>query len=246
MHPRPLHTLLRLPELPLVVLLQRLLNGADGVDETSVAHAAILQRDGGALRADEPLFLQLTDIFRNGVAAHAHGLADGAVAGVALVGGAVFAVHEKRVHSDFAGGTGPAGKGLSEGGSSFGRASATAGCASSGTSRLPVYPAAELFLGDDDAIADAQGREALFVHELVGTGEGDAQELGRHFCVEEQRKLVVVGVVGSFHKTLLISNSEKKNLRFGGLSVRLVADGVCVFRSAACRRTVAAVRRLSF
>ena len=41
-------------------------------------------------------------------------------------------------------------------------------------------------------------------------------------------------------------HSEKKNLRFGGLSVRLVADGVCVFRSAACRRTVAAVRRLSF
>lgn len=41
MHPRPLHTLLRLPELPLVVLLQRLLNGADGVDETSVAHAAM-------------------------------------------------------------------------------------------------------------------------------------------------------------------------------------------------------------
>ena len=87
-----------------VELLHGLLRREDRVEQRAVSPAAVFQRDGGALRADEPLFLQLTDIFRNGVAAHAHGLADGAVAGVALVGGAVFAVHEKGVHSDFAGG----------------------------------------------------------------------------------------------------------------------------------------------
>ena len=36
-------------------------------------------------------------------------------------------------------------------------------------------------------------------------------------------------------------NSENKILRSGSLSVRLSADGICVFRNAACRRTVAAV-----
>ena len=36
-------------------------------------------------------------------------------------------------------------------------------------------------------------------------------------------------------------NSENKILRSGSLSVRLFADGVSVFRNAACRRTVAAV-----
>ena len=36
-------------------------------------------------------------------------------------------------------------------------------------------------------------------------------------------------------------NSENKILRSGSLSVRLSADGICVFRNAARRRTVAAV-----
>ena len=114
------------------------------------------------------------------------------------------------------------------------------------TACLRLYPLAEFFFRDDNAAAHTQGGEARFVHQFVGAGDGNAQHLCHHFRVEEQRQLIVVCIDRSFHEMLLVSNSEKKNLRFGGLSVRLFADGVCVFRSAACRQTVAAVWRLSF
>ena len=100
MHPRPLHTLLRLPELPLVVLLQRLLNGADGVDETSVAHAAILRDDGAGFGTDEALFLQTSHILPHGVFAQLHRPTDSAVAWVALVGPAILAAQKVIVDGD--------------------------------------------------------------------------------------------------------------------------------------------------
>ena len=100
MHPRPLHTLLRLPELPLVVLLQRLLNGADVVDETAVAHAAVLCGDGAGFGTDEALLLQTGHILSHSVFTQLHRPADGAVAGMALVGPAIFAAQEVIVDGD--------------------------------------------------------------------------------------------------------------------------------------------------
>ena len=45
---------------------------------------------------------------------------------------------------------------------------------------------------------------------------------------------------------MIFEIQRKKILRFGRLSVRLNTDGICVFRNAACRQTVAAVWRFSF
>ena len=84
----------------MVVQLQRFLNGADVVDATAVAHAAVLRDDGAGLGADEPLLLQTGHILPHGVFTQLHRPADGAVAGMALVGPAIFAAQEVVVDGD--------------------------------------------------------------------------------------------------------------------------------------------------
>ena len=56
----------------------------------SVLLAPVLRDDAGALRDDEPTFLQLLHILPHGVVAHAHRRADGGIAGMTLVGSSVF------------------------------------------------------------------------------------------------------------------------------------------------------------
>ncbi len=90
----PLYVTLRPQELPLIVQLQCFLNGADGVDETSVAHAAVLCGDGTGLGVNKPLLLQTGHILPHGVFAQLHRLSDGAVAGMALVGSAILAAQK--------------------------------------------------------------------------------------------------------------------------------------------------------
>ena len=75
----------------MVVQLQRFLNGTDGVDETSVAHTAVLCGDGAGFGTDEALLLQTGHILSHSVFTQLHRPADGAVAGMALVGPAIFA-----------------------------------------------------------------------------------------------------------------------------------------------------------
>ena len=84
----------------MVVQLQRFLNGTDGVDETSVAHTAVLRGDGAGLSADESLFLQSGHILPHGVFAQLHRPADGTVAGMALVGPAILAAQKIIVDGD--------------------------------------------------------------------------------------------------------------------------------------------------
>ena len=50
-----------------------------------------------------------------------------------------------------------------------------------------------------DAVADPQSGEAIFVHELIGAGDGHAQHLRHRVRVEEQRQLVIVGECGFLH-----------------------------------------------
>ena len=80
--------------------LQRFLNGADGVDEISVAHAAVLRGDGAGLGADESLLLQTGHILPHSVFAQPHRPTDGAVAGMTLVGPAVLAAEKVIVDGD--------------------------------------------------------------------------------------------------------------------------------------------------
>ena len=84
----------------MVVQLQRFLNGTDGVDETSVAHTAVLRGDSAGLSADEPLLRQTGHIFPHGVFAQPHRPTDGAVAWVALVGSAILAAQKVIVDGD--------------------------------------------------------------------------------------------------------------------------------------------------
>ena len=87
----------------MVVQLQRFLNGTDGVDETSVAHTAVLRGDGAGLSADESLFLQSGHILPHGVFAQLHRPADGTVAGMTLVGVAVLTPEQVGVDRNFFG-----------------------------------------------------------------------------------------------------------------------------------------------
>ena len=80
--------------------LQIQLDRLDGVDETSVAHAAVLRGDGAGLGADESLLLQTGHILPHSVFAQPHRPTDGAVAGMTLVGPAVLAAEKVIVDGD--------------------------------------------------------------------------------------------------------------------------------------------------
>ena len=87
-------------ELPLIKLVDGKLDRQDRVEQTSVLLAPVPRDDAGALCADEPAFLQLLHILPHGVVAHTHRLADGGVAGMALIGSAVFDAEQVTVDSD--------------------------------------------------------------------------------------------------------------------------------------------------
>lgn len=67
---------IQLRELTFVQIVERGLHGNDPVAERAVVLEMLLRDDGGALRLDEQLLLQLADILANGVAAHAGRLGD--------------------------------------------------------------------------------------------------------------------------------------------------------------------------
>ena len=67
---------LQLRELTLVQIIQRGLHGNDPVTERAIVLEVLLRDDGGALRLDEHLLLQLADILADGVASHAGRLGD--------------------------------------------------------------------------------------------------------------------------------------------------------------------------
>lgn len=85
---------LQLRELTLVQIVQRGLHGNDPVAERAVVLEVLLRDDGGALRLDEHLLLQLADILADGVASHAGRLGDLARADDAVERFAVFSIEQ--------------------------------------------------------------------------------------------------------------------------------------------------------
>ena len=57
---------------------------------------------------------------------------------------------------------------------------------------LLVHPIFEMLFGNDQSAPDTKRRKILLVHQLVNAGFGQAQDLGKIFGIEEQRKLIVV------------------------------------------------------
>jgi hypothetical protein len=49
-----------------------------------------------------------------------------------------------------------------------------------------------MLFGNDQPAPDTKRRKILLVHQLVNAGFGQAQDLGKIFGIEEQRKLIVV------------------------------------------------------
>ena len=90
-------------ELPLIVELQRFLYRTDGVDETAVAHTAVLCDDRARLCADEPLFFKTGYVLPHCIFAQPHRLADGAVARMTLIGHAILAAEKKIIDRDLVG-----------------------------------------------------------------------------------------------------------------------------------------------
>ena len=59
---------------------------------------------------------------------------------------------------------------------------------------LRFHPHQELVLGDNHPLADLDGGESLGVHQGVGTGTGNVQNLRNLLCAERDGKLVIGGV----------------------------------------------------
>ena len=77
---------LQLSHLPFVIPVYRFLNGANGIQQTSVLLAHVLSADAGRLCCDEALLFKAHHIFANCVFAHAYRFADGLVTWVTLIG----------------------------------------------------------------------------------------------------------------------------------------------------------------
>ena len=87
--------------LTLVKIINRVLNGADGVEEISIVSAPVFGADSGRFCEDELLSLKFPDVLSNGLFTHANRPPDGAVARITLEGFPIFAVHQVGVDSDF-------------------------------------------------------------------------------------------------------------------------------------------------
>jgi len=85
---------LQLRELTLVQIIQRGLHWNDPVAERAIVLEVLLRDDGGALRLDEHLLLQLADILADGVASHAGRLGDLVCADDAVERFAVFSIEQ--------------------------------------------------------------------------------------------------------------------------------------------------------
>ena len=92
--------LLQLLELPLVEQFDCRLNRTDGVEQISVEGSAVFAPHHRRLGADETFLLQATHILAHGVLAHTQCLADGLVAGIALVGFSVLDAQQIAVDGD--------------------------------------------------------------------------------------------------------------------------------------------------
>ena len=91
----PCHT-----QLTLIERLDRRLDGADGVEQISIEQPAVFAPHHRRLGADETFLLQATHILAHGVLTHTQRLADGLVAGVALVGFSVLDAQQIAVDGD--------------------------------------------------------------------------------------------------------------------------------------------------
>ncbi len=92
--------LLQLPELPLVEQFDCRLDRTDGVEQISVEGSAVFAPHHRRLGADETFLLQAAHILAHGVLTHTQRLADGLVAGVALVGFSVLDAQQIAVDGD--------------------------------------------------------------------------------------------------------------------------------------------------
>ena len=92
---------LMIQSLTLVKIINRVLNGADGVEEISIVSAPVFGADSGRFCEDELLSLKFPDVLGNRVSAHVNSLTYALVAWIALEGFPIFAVHQVGVDSNF-------------------------------------------------------------------------------------------------------------------------------------------------
>ena len=92
-----------LRQLLVIELIQSQLDRTDGVEQIAVALQASLGGDCRTLCTDEPPLLQFTHILADGVGTHLYCVADGLVAGPALVRFPVLAAEQIRVDGQCAG-----------------------------------------------------------------------------------------------------------------------------------------------
>ena len=147
-------------QLLFIELIERQPDRVDGVEQIAVALQASLGGDGCVLCTDELEIFQLAHILADDAGAHTHRIADGLVAGPALVGISVLTAKQVRRRSAHRV-TGPAGisRWVVEGGSWLDRAWAIM-CTSIRTSRsMPRHPLHEFLLGYHHPAVDFQRRE---------------------------------------------------------------------------------------
>lgn len=65
--------------------------------------------------------------------------------------------------------------------------------------RVLPYPLHEFFLGHYDSAANFRCGGNSFMHEFIGTGRSNTQNLRLHRRVEEQRQIIVAFVFRYFH-----------------------------------------------
>lgn len=92
--------LLCLSELPLIERFEYTWDWTDGVEQISVQGSAIFAPHHRRLRVDESFLLQLPHVFCHRVFTHSNCLADGLVAGIALIGFPVLAPEQIGVEGD--------------------------------------------------------------------------------------------------------------------------------------------------
>ena len=86
--------------LTLVKIMDRVLYRTDGVTQIPIVGSSIFGVDSGRLDSDELLSLKVFNVLGNRVSAHVNSLAYGLVAGIALVGLSILAVHQVGIDSD--------------------------------------------------------------------------------------------------------------------------------------------------
>ena len=69
---------------------------------------------------------------------------------------------------------------------------------------MPLHPGDELLLRDNHPVADFQGGEICFMHQLIGAGRCDSQYFRHRRRVQKQRQLIIAFVGRFFHVSSFI------------------------------------------